>query len=273
LIGQPFETSEYVSTYLVTPRYKFSDDYMVYARYSTGYRPGGFNRLNRMLAVPAPYPPYNADTSKNYELGFKGTLLGGALTVDASVYRIDWNDIQIQITPPGDFFPITENGGVAKSQGVELSLTARPWRGMELSGWVTLSNAELAEDFPIASAARGLKGDKLPVSSKVSGNLSLTQEFPVSRNLTGFVGGTYTYVGDRLGNFTGPDYFTGIVPPRDRFPSYDTVELRAGVRNELWTVSLHAANVTDQRGIIYGDKDYLVSIKPREIGLNVSRRF
>ena len=111
-------------TYLVTPKFNISPDLMVYARLASGYRPGGPN-TNASLGVPVSYRP---DTTENYEIGVKGDVLNHVLSFDASVYYIDWKNIQLRLTEPTSGQTYFANGSSAKSEGVELSTeaTARP---------------------------------------------------------------------------------------------------------------------------------------------------
>ena len=112
-------------TYLVTPRLKLSADLMIYARLASGYRAGGTN-----ATIPGAPSQYNPDKTQNYDLGFKGEFLDHTLSVDASLYYIDWKDIQLQLRSNGLGF--NANGGKAKSEGVELSTQVRPITGFEL---------------------------------------------------------------------------------------------------------------------------------------------
>ena len=82
-------------TYLLTPRFKISPDFMVYARLASGYRPGGVNI--GMLHVPQ---EYSSDKSKDYEIGAKAEFLDHTLSVDGSVYYIDWKNIQLPLIYP-----------------------------------------------------------------------------------------------------------------------------------------------------------------------------
>src|SRR5690606_25330249 len=58
--------SDTVVTYMVSPRYRFSDDLMLYGRVASGYRPGGAN-----VALPGVSATYDADQLINYEIGLK----------------------------------------------------------------------------------------------------------------------------------------------------------------------------------------------------------
>jgi len=262
-------------TYLLTPRFRISSDFMVYARFASGYRPGGPNLQSSTVLVPR---EYNPDTTRNYEIGVKGEVLDHRLLLDASVYYIQWNDIQLQLVNPTTGIFYYANGSKAKSQGLELSAQAKPLTGLSITGWVAWNDATLTEPLPPAAAVIGNSGDRLPYSARFSGNLSLEQTFPLAalaRDLTGFVGGSVFYIGDRLGQFAS----VYLVPPeRQDLPSYTKLDLRAGVDYGTWRLNLYVNNVTDKRGVLDGGLDLIPTnaffyLQPRTIGMAVSKTF
>ena len=255
-------------TYLLTPRWRISPDVMVYARLASGYRPGGPN----INCGVAPVCEYDADTTQNYEVGIKGDVLDHALTLDASVYYIAWDDIQVQGVLPNNL-TYTDNGNGAKSQGIELSFNASPLEGLSLSGWAAYSEAELTEPFPSTSLNTvGNAGDRLPYSSRTSGSFSADQEFPLWSTATGVLGASVTYVGDRKGLFKR----AGQV--RETFPSYTQVDARVGLRYESWTIDAFVNNITDKRGVLRAGLDsisptLITYIQPRTVGLSFAKTF
>ncbi len=80
------ESTTSAFTYLLTPRFKISDNLMTYARLASGFRPGGPNTGIVAQGVPSQYDP---DKTENYEIGVKGNFLDRLLSFDASVYYID----------------------------------------------------------------------------------------------------------------------------------------------------------------------------------------
>lgn len=255
-------------TYLLTPRLKLTPDLMVYARLASGYRAGGSNGVNPIPPTP---PQYNSDKTKNYELGLKGDFFAHRLTLDASLYYIDWVGIQLVLVNPTTQINYSINGSPAKSQGVELSTELRPLRGLTISAWGVYSDAVLTQDFPAGSTAYGVAGNRLPLSSRVSGQLSVRQEFPLWGDLTGFVGAAVNYIGNREGLFTSS-------ADRAYYPAYAKTDLSGGVSYNSWLMSLYANNVTDRRGIYGGGPGMFPPfayeiIQPRTVGLSVTRKF
>jgi iron complex outermembrane receptor protein len=257
-------------TYLLTPSFKISPDFMIYARLASGYRPGGVNI--GILNVPQ---EYNADKSKDYEIGAKAEFLDHTLTVDGSVYYIDWTNIQLPLIYPTNGSTYVGNAGGAKSEGVELSIQSRPVSDLTIAAWVTYIDAALTQTVPGAGMAGeiyGFDGARLPNTPRWSGNLSLDYKFPLGSDLKGFVGGALSYVGDRL------DAFSSASPQRTNLPGYAKLDLRAGTTYNSWTANIYVNNVTDKYGLISGGIGNQLPysfyyLQPRTIGLSVAKTF
>ena len=99
-------------TYLLTPRFKISPDFMIYARLASGYRPGGVNI--GILHVPQ---EYSADKSKDYEIGAKAEFFDHTLSVDGSVYYIDWNEHPTPIDLSDEWQHLCRKRGRGKKSG------------------------------------------------------------------------------------------------------------------------------------------------------------
>jgi outer membrane receptor protein involved in Fe transport len=257
-------------TYLVTPRFKFSPDLMLYARLASGYRPGGPNSLGAVFAAPLSYGP---DTTRNYEIGLKGNVFERLLSFDASVYYIDWKDVQLSFVDPVSGAGYFINGSRAKSTGAELSLQSKPLGGLTLSAWIAFNDAELTNDIPPGGLGTpvGLAGDRLPSSSRISSNFSIEQAFHIATDLTATAGGMLSYVGNRVGPFTSSS-------ERQDLPGYAKMDLHAGLRYRSWTVNFYCNNVTDRRGLLTGGLGTInpaafIYIQPRLVGMSVADSF
>ena len=271
-VAQPrIETEDESFTYLVTPRYKLTPDLMLYARVASGYRPGGPNTNVALLGLPT--QAYEPDKTNNYEVGAKGELLGGTLSFDASIYRIDWEDIQIQVRQNG--FTFYTNGSEARSEGLELSGALQLFDGLSISAWGAWSNAELTESLPAGATVFGADGSRLPYGARSSGSVSVDQSFQLSA-LDGYVGVSASYVGERLGAFRG--LAAGVPLPRQVLPSYTKIDARVGFALQSWSVDFFLNNLTDRRGMLQGglgqtDPTSFYYIQPRTYGFSVSRDF
>jgi len=268
------DTKSNAFTYLVTPRFRVTPDVMIYARFASGYRLGG---TNPALAVAGGAPAnYGADITHNYEVGIKGDFLDHRLSVDASLFYIDWPGLQTQLVTTNAVLgetSYTANVGAAKSEGVELSVAMRPLSGVTINVWADYTDAVLTQGFPANSTASGAAGDRLPYSAKWSGNASVEQQFPLWNAATGFIGSAVSYQGERENDFVS----TG--QQRYSIPGYTKVDIRAGVKFDSWTVNAYANNVNNSRGILenhVGANLYPfaeVVITPRTVGLSVTKTF
>ncbi len=270
---------ETARTYLLTPQFKITPDTMVYARFASGYRPGGVNAAGSLVGLSPTFAP---DKTKNYEVGVKSSLLDRKLYIEGSIYRIDWQDLQLQqLTDLG--LTIFTNGGEARSEGIELSVQSAPLTGLSVGGWVTWNRAVLVQAFPVESIAVGREGERLPFSSRLSGNLSLNYEFALGP-FDVSLGGDISYVGNRSGVFvlrdTDPNSpaFQSPLFDRQEFPSYTKVDLRGGLKLDNWDFSVFVNNVADKRGILGGGAGTqnftgFTVIQPRTVGASVTRKF
>lgn len=263
-------------TWLLSPSFKITPDVMVYARVANGYRPGGTNAL--LSDVPL---TYDNDTVINYELGAKGSFLDRRAEIDISLFQIDWKDIQLQGTSSANNFTFTTNGGKARSRGIELQTSFRPWTDGTLSVNGSYIDATLTENLPVIMGATGLvgaSGDRLPYTAKFSSTVDFQQNFALSADLDLTVGATYTYLGSRWSEFVNSDpAATGV---RMRLPSYSQVDLRAGLElQDGWRLNAFVRNLLDKRGVLVGnDRGGTVAptgtfIRPRSYGFTVSGSF
>jgi outer membrane receptor protein involved in Fe transport len=255
-------------TYLVTPKWKITEDLMVYARFASGYRPGGPNAfVTPGSGLPTNYGP---DTTDNYEVGLKGFFFDHKLSIDGSAYYIDWKNIQITNTQHPSGISYVINGPGATSKGVEVTVSARPLPGMTIGATASWNDARLSEGLPVESGEIASKGDRLPYSSPFTGNISLDQEFALTGEATGFGGLSLSYVSARQDEFGQPGF------PRVTNPAYTQVNVDAGVHYKTLTVTVYVNNVGDKRGILQDLANipgvYSI-IQPRNAGIQVSKKF
>lgn len=266
-------TSGNAFTYLVTPEFKVSPDLMTYIRIASGYRIGGPNYVT-LEGLPPSYAP---DKTVNYELGAKGDIHDHLLSYDVSVYYIDWKNMQLSLEQDYQYY--IGNGSRAKSEGVELSIQARPYSGLVVAIEGDYNDAALTQSLPASSTAYGTPGEQLPYSSRFSGSLSIDQDVFSIGNLTGTVGASVSYVDKRFTEFlTAP-----VAPGEERqvLPTFTTTNLRASLKADAWSANLFLNNLTDRRGLLggfgatnYNTPGYFAQVtQPRTVGLSIIRTF
>jgi iron complex outermembrane recepter protein len=269
---QVFSTpsSGHVWTYSVAPRWHINADNMLYFRWATGYRPGGPNALPPVAPPDVPRQ-YGADKTANLELGIKSTLLDGLLSIDASVFHVDWTNIQLlEIV---DNNGINGNGGKAKSQGFEWTIGYVPVHGLTLQWTGAYTDAKLTTDAP---AVHGTSGDRLPYAPKWGTSLDAEYMGAAFADYKYFVGATWSYVGARSTDF-GSDV-TQLL--QVGLPSYNTYGARVGLDNDRWRWTLYGKNLSDSRGITaYGSSGApglngeIAVTQPLTVGVTLSTKF
>lgn len=274
-VGDLLRSAESATTWLVSPQFRISDDVMVYARAATGYRAGGPN------IAAAPNPTFASDSVANYELGVKGRFLDRRLTLDASVFNIDWDDIQLTVVTPTSL-NYTVNSGKARNRGLEAAAELQLGAGWVAHANASFVDAELREDFPASPGAEpeviALKGDALPFAARFSGNLGVERLWDVGHYAV-TVGGNVGYVGSR------PVIFRTARAPVERqqrfdLPSYSVIDLYARIAWDAWGVNFYVRNLGNSQGVVTANDgggarlDMLGSfIAPRIVGMTVSRDF
>lgn len=140
----------------VSLAYRVQPDRMLYATVSSGFKAGGFN-----AASPVGSEAFGEEQSWQVEGGVKTMWAGGRVLANASVFRIDWEDLQLNLPNPqvpAQFY--VANVGGAHSTGVELEVTARPAPGVDVFGVVGTTRGR----FNAGSRSSGVDvgGHKLP---------------------------------------------------------------------------------------------------------------
>jgi iron complex outermembrane receptor protein len=258
-------------TYLVTPQLRLSDSIMTYARFASGYQPGGPNTPSTPTAgVPQTFGP---STTTNYELGVKMRLFDRRLSIDADIFYIDWSKIQLTGSTPAGFTYVF-NGGKAKSQGAEVSAELRPLDKLTLSAAFAYVDALLTNN--VGAGFPGASGDSLPYSSKYSASLSADHRFHVAGSVDGFAGATAAYVGKRYEGF--PPL---LGAPQPLIPSYTYANVQGGILTHGLTVTAFVKNVTNKLGILSSQAFYpnpngsirTAVLTPRTVGLSLEKQF
>lgn len=274
-VTSAFKASDTATTYLGTIRWRPTPQISTFLRAASGYRPGG------PQTNPAPPPgaqtTIKADTLWNYEAGIKGSFLDGSLLVDASVYRIDWSDIQLPTLFSG--ITLQTNSGKARVNGFEASITARPADSFTLSTAIGYTDAKLIEvPAGITSSIGAGAGDRLPLSSKWTVAALADFQTPLSEGAKFTTGATLRYQSDMPNGYAGDRLNTGIT-----LPGFATLDLRAGVDFARFTLQVRAENLFNKLAYTSANTNRIFAgqvlptqvavIRPRSFVVSVSAKF
>lgn len=242
--------SETVTTPKLTISFEPADGNMIYATASQGFRSGGAN------GTPGAPLTFKSDSAWNYEIGTKNTLSGGKVILNASLFAIDWTDLQIrELLGPISY---TGNAGKAESRGAEIELMARPSDGLDVAIGLGYTDAKITDP----KGANFLPGDRIPYVPELTASLRVNYGWQFGSGLDARIGADVAYSGDTTGDFEQPEG-----------ESHTRVGLRLGLGGERWDATLFARNLLDERANLRTvDINNSAVLQPRTIGLRFSYR-
>lgn len=253
----------------VNVSYKIAPRIMAYATASKGFRPGGANNIP---VLPANLLAYRADSLWNYEIGLKTSWLDNHLIVNGAIFDVEWSNMQTSARTADGLYAYLTNAGKARIRGGEIDITAKPMRGITLTGAAGYSDARLTQDQSnanvLVTSSTGKAGDLIPNTPAWTASTSASYDWAINGALNGMIRADFAYTGAMQSTFrtTDPYYTT--------YGNYATVNLRAGVEKDRWGVYIFCQNVGDKVGNVgvsngYGYTGLTYSIQPRTVGLNV----
>lgn len=127
-------------TWLARAQMELSDDIFTYASVSTGFHSGGFG--------DGPASNFDPEDVTNYEVGAKTTLLDDTLTLNASAFYMDYENLQVSspdLNPDGTRSLQTTNAAKASIIGFEVEFDWRPTSVDRVSGFFSYLDAEYDE--------------------------------------------------------------------------------------------------------------------------------
>ncbi len=261
-------------TWKVNLSYKFSEQLLAYGTVSTGFRSGGLNAVSEPFEpIPSAYSP---DSLTNFEVGAKGRLFDGMFDYQADVYFIKWDNIQVQETTADGAFVYLGNAGTAHVKGMEFEFTAHPIENLSVNFAGSYQDAYLTDGANPQQYALnptlGRTGDAIPNVPKFQLNLGLNYTAPLAGSWQGVAAADVSYRDAVNAYFaSNKDFNIGLAP-------YTLLNLRLGLINGPWTANLFARNLTDKRAEVSAinssqDPHGLLTVRPRTIGVNLTRKF
>jgi len=258
-------------------KYHFSDDAMLYALFSEGYRRGGRNIQRPGAVLPADFDP---DHLRNYELGLKSQWMGGRMRLNVTGFLMTWDDYQAEVVDPGPLFQVlVANIGDAEIKGVELDLNTLLGDGWEFGLNLASIKAETTTDNVLIGSA---SGTRLPLSPEFKAATYLQYTIPamvLGGNMYGRV--QYSYTGD---SHNAVDCSLELAPGEspvgvcyDIQASYAISDVKLGYEKDNWEVNLFVNNLTDERAEIFIQQlppaGRTTVNRPREMGVQFSMRW
>ena len=266
--------------------YKLDNDKLLYATYSTGFRPGGVNRNGDL-------PPYQPDYLSNYEIGWKTSWADNTLRWNGAVYDEEWRNFQFSYLGINSL-TIVANAGNARIRGVESDASWRATQALTLSASGAFTDAHLLEDFcggqPCGGAnlVQAPKGQQLPVTPPLKANLVARYEWNIN-DVKAHLQGSVVYQSSSWSDLLtqAPNPVTGVYDPirsaLGEQAAYATADFTAGLTKSNWSLELSLLNAFDTRAQLYryaectiqvcAAERYVVPNRPRTNGLRFGQKF
>lgn len=224
------------------PRVSFgvdvTPDVYVYALVSKGFLAGGYNYA---LAVDNDSFTYDPEYVWNHEAGIKTSWLDGRLSSTLSLFYLKIEDKQVyeQVTGSNPGTKI-HNAAKAHTQGIELEISARPARGLELNAGLGLIRGEY-DDWTATERNSTYTGY---ITTDYSG-----KDLPNVPEYTFSLGARYRFLnGIYLGaDINGVGSFYGDHANTVKEDAYTLVNLKLGYETEKFDIYVWGKNVFDTR--------------------------
>lgn len=224
----------------VSAQFEPSDDVMLYASYTRGYKGPAFNVFFNHTA-PTNSVPIDEETSDSFEIGLR-TQFADMVTFNATAFQVTYDGFQANNfillgTPPVIVSNLT-NAGQVRSTGFEVDTVIRAAQGLNLRGSVAYADAKVRRfnPNPSTNAPDARNGTRLPLAPEWSWNVSADYETPIGDSLRFYANTSYSYTGSQFSDL-------GQAGPIDSYG--------------IWNASI---------GISDADDNYRLSLMARNIG-------
>lgn len=244
-------------TYRIGFNLKPTEDVLLFASYSTGYKSGGYNSGAGApsLTVFAPDGSvistrrlFDRETVKNYEIGIKSSWLDRTLTANLTFYRMDIGGYQDRSFDGTSF--IVRNAGSLRHQGFELDLTMRPVSRFAVNASIAYLDSAFT-DFPGGSGLPGLPPGTVQDLKGTPANFAPAWSGRVGVDWTGDVGATgWSWGVSGNLSFTSDYRNSGVTDnnPQTVEDGYALLGARISLNSpdDRWSFALFGNNLTNE---------------------------
>ena len=274
------EVVENGETHKINLTYQIDPDLMVYGTYSTGFRPGGPNRLPQVAA-------YGADTLTNFEGGWKTGWFDHRVRWNGALFYERWNGVQLSVTGANGITSIV-NVGNAAVKGVESEVSWLIIDDLTLTASGTYVDARTTEEFCDLDPSTPLvthdcatptapSGTQLPVTPQLKASGTARYKFDVG-GYASFVQGAVTHQSVSTSNLNVAEN-----EAMGNLEAFTTFDFSAGTGMHNWKLEAYIENAFDKRGELnrlnacanlYCYENYHVyPIKPMIFGVKFGQKF
>jgi iron complex outermembrane receptor protein len=258
-------------TYHAGIDWQVTDDSLLYLKYDTGYKSGGFNSNGS-----APSVPYGPETVDAIELGTKNRFAGDTVQLNAALFYQKYDGYQAaQSTPVISSGSGVQNAGDADIYGIEgevIYAFADRGRFHVNASWLDTEFKEFNAITPDGTQNLDLAGNELPNAPDLSVSAGIEYGFD-------FIGGTLTPRID--GKYTSSffyDFYNNVDTKTDA-TTVGNASLSFSPDSEKWNLQAYVRNFTDEVVFARMYRNYVVNVNeyqfapPRTYGLRFQYNF
>ena len=215
-------------TWRVIANWRPNDSTLLFGSITTGYKPGDFG----------------PETVTSYEVGYKGTILGGGTQIAATAFFYDYEDLQAIFTE--GLRVIVDNVGQVDGTGAELEVITALTDHLDLRFGASWFDSEATNVQAFCGAGEELLGDpdicdgqSIPWAPEWTAFTVLRGNYPVGEG-EAFGHLSWSWEDDYRGDWPNPSVIY------QRIKALNQTDIVLGYRQDSWRVSAYVENVFDQ---------------------------
>ena len=224
--------------------YNFTDDNLIFASYSHGYKSGGFDfnggafedgGSNIDGGAQVPYEPEFVNA---IEIGSKNTFLDDRVRLNITAFTYDYEDLQVfRLTGDG---PLTDNAATSSIRGVELESQYLLTDNLQIDATYARLDATYDEYIVERPTLQDYAGSNLNYAPEMTASLGIQYTMPMDQ-------------GDLVLRMDmsrkGKTYFDRANTAFDTREAFNLVNARVRYNSDNWFVGLFAQNLTDEEWV------------------------
>ena len=153
--------------------YDYSENVLIYASATKGFKGGGLNPFGCGN-------DYDQEELLSYEFGYKGSLAGGRMNLNITMFYYDYEDMQVQEFLQGGVS--VTNAGKSEVTGAEGELEWLVTSNLRVSGFLGYLDTEYKQGSAfdaVTAFETSIAGNDLTKAPKIKAHIGLTYDVPV----------------------------------------------------------------------------------------------
>jgi len=276
LLGQPNfagQGADTLTDWMTSARYRVIPGVMLYGRVATGSQPNSL--LVPQTGISA---SDKGETATNYEVGVKSEFLERHALIDLTVFHLN-RDRMLALVFESGVFHAAPNSGTAAAQGLELTSSYSPLRGLTFGYHAAYTQSAYTNVAPAAQVQ--LTGYQLRNVPRWDMSITAAYDWALTYSWHAHVGGDLRWVDEEWDEYVQSRPLGGY--PAAALPSYTVLNLNAAVARGPLAVKFFARNLADKRAylnssVIVNDYNTPVQVEnyllqPRTVGIGFDYAF